>query len=155
MQGLFGVTPDVESNRPNPLVLHVEDDEGDAHLVVRCLSQWPTAVRIQRASDGREALSIFESVIEGQQETPDLVLLDLKLPYYHGVEVLRWARAQASLSQIPIVMLTSSDMPSDVEACHEAGCTEYVVKPMDYLDLKSELEGIRQRHIVTAPLLAA
>lgn len=136
-------------------MLHVEDDEGDAHLVVRCLSQWPTPVRIQRASDGREALNTFEAIVNEEQECPDLVLLDLKLPYYHGVEVLRWARAQQSLKGVPIVMLTSSDMPSDVEACREAGCTEYVVKPMDYLDLKAELEGIRQRHIETAPLLAA
>lgn len=132
-----------------PLVLHVEDDDGDAHLVVRCVGHWPIPVRLQRAIDGREAMDLLQAVADGNQECPNLVLLDLKLPCYHGVEVLRRIREEEAFRALPVVMLTSSEMPSDVEACRKAGCTDYLVKPMDYLDLKAELEKICVRYLAS------
>ncbi len=141
----------MESNYSSPLVLHIEDDDGDAHLVVRCLSHWPSPVRILRAADGKEALNILGEIADGAHERPHLVLLDLKLPFYTGIEVLRWARDREPLCDMPVVVLTSSDMESDVEQCHEAGCTEYLVKPMDYLALKKTLDDLRHRHFVATP----
>lgn len=139
--------PFVESSQDHPLVLHVEDDDGDAHLVVRCLGQRPSPVRIRRVSDGREAMNTFQEILNGSMELPNLVFLDLKLPYYNGLEILRRVRAEEKFSDLPVVMLTSSDVISDVEACEEAGCSEYVVKPMEYSDLRAVLNDICQKYL--------
>lgn len=143
---IFRVNPDVESKTAEPLVLHIEDDDGDAHLVVRSLCRGPIPVRIQRAIDGREAISILEDVCKGDADCPDLILLDLKLPFRSGVEVLQWARDQERFHATPIVMLTSSDLESDIEACRSAGCSEYLVKPMDYRELRSTLDQVCHRY---------
>lgn len=145
------VTPSVESNHSSPLVLHIEDDDGDAHLVVRCLGHWPKPVRILRAADGKEALEILESIDSGDHEHPHLVFLDLKLPYYTGIELLRWKSERTNLGKLPFIVLTSSDSQSDTDQCHEAGCTEYFVKPMDYIGLKKTLDEIRTRHFTVNP----
>jgi len=137
----------VDSSQDHPLVLHVEDDDGDAHLVVRCLGQRSTPVRIRRVSDGREAMSTFQEILKGSMEMPNLVFLDLKLPYYNGLEILRRVRSEEMFGDLPVVILTSSDVISDVEACEEAGCTEYVVKPMDYADLRTALNEVCQKYL--------
>lgn len=138
----------MESNDLNPLVLHVEDDDGDAHLVVRCVANWPVNVRIQRAINGGEALNLIREIELGEHETPHLVLLDLGLPYYSGAEILLAMRAIGAFQDVPIIVLTSSEIPEDMEECREAGCTEYVVKPMVYLDLKQELDRVCKQHLL-------
>jgi DNA-binding response OmpR family regulator len=130
-----------------PLVLHIEDDEGDAHLVVRSLAHSSCDVRIARAVDGREALSIVNAVAEGEYERPHLILLDLKLPFVSGAEILRIARSKSVFSDVPIVVLTSSDAEDDVAACADAGCSEYVVKPIDYLEFKSVIADLCDRYL--------
>jgi CheY-like chemotaxis protein len=59
---------------------------------------------------------------------PDLVLLDLKLPYLSGLEVLEWLRGQPLLKCVPVVMLTSSEQESDVETAYRMGAFGYLTK---------------------------
>ena len=133
---------------PVPLVIHIEDDEGDARMVARSLTRARCRARIVRVVDGREAFTMIDSVANGSFERPDLVLLDLKLPYASGIEVLQRARSYEQLSGLPIVVLTSSDVELDHRLCTEFGCTEYAVKPIDYFDFMVSLKEIFERYIL-------
>ena len=133
---------------PLPLILHIEDDEGDAKMVARSLARAKCRARIARVVDGREALVKVESIANGSDPLPDLVLLDLKLPYASGIEVLQKIRSFAALSKLPIVVLTSSDVEDDRRMCMEYGCTEYAVKPIDYFAFLATLKDLCERYIL-------
>src|SRR3954447_5285536 len=114
-------------------ILLVEDDENDVFFFKRAMKQagWNEPVRV--AQDGREAIDYLEG--KGQFSSRDdyplpvLVLLDLKLPYLTGLDVLKWIRENTALKQLAVVMLTSSKEGVDIErACH-LGANAYVVKP--------------------------
>jgi CheY-like chemotaxis protein len=65
-------------------------------------------------------------------DTPYLLLLDIKMPEVNGVEVLRQLKADPGLKKMPVIMVTTTDDPQDVDRCHELGCSSYVTKPVDY-----------------------
>ena len=132
-----------------PIVLHVEDDEGDAHLVVRSLAQSACRVRIARASDGNEAIKMLEDVENGQRERPALILLDLRLPKVSGREVLRRAKASPALKDIPVVVFTSADGDEERIGCLEDGCDEYVPKPIDYTLFRAAVNSICKKYLLT------
>lgn len=79
------------------------------------------------ARDGLEALDILS-----REALPKLVLLDLKLPRMHGLEVLRRIRAHARTRFLPVVILSSSDEESDIVRSHELGVNSYIVKPVNF-----------------------
>ena len=61
-----------------------------------------------------------------------LLLLDIRMPKVDGVEVLRRIKADPKLRKLPVIMLTTTDDPQEVARCHSLGCSNYVVKPVDY-----------------------
>jgi DNA-binding response OmpR family regulator len=133
-----------------PSVLHIEDDDGDAVMVAKSLEAAGCRARIDRVVDGLQALSRFDAIAYGHYPRPDLVLLDLKLPSASGFDVLRRARSYDALSELPIVMFTSSEDEEDKNLCIGYGCTEFAVKPMDYVKYLAVLKGICERYV--APL---
>ena len=117
-------------------ILLVEDDEGDAELAMRALASVMPPGAVQRVRDGEEALDFLfgRGAFQGRPgaEGIRLVLLDLKLPKVGGREVLAAVRAHPSTRPIPVVVLTSSMLPSDVEGCYRAGANGFVVKPVEF-----------------------
>lgn len=130
-----------------PLVVHVEDDDSDAKMVDRSMRRSGRSARIVRAVDGRQGLRLIDAMACGELEAPALILLDLKLPFASGIEVLERARSLPTLSAIPIVILTSSDVDQDRRRCAELGCTDYVVKPIDYYEFQAALNRLWDRYI--------
>jgi CheY-like chemotaxis protein len=61
-----------------------------------------------------------------------LLLLDIKMPKVDGVEVLRQIKSDPELRKIPVIMLTTTDDPREVDRCHTLGCSSYIAKPVDY-----------------------
>jgi len=112
-------------------VFLAEDNPEDEALTVRCLRQLSPSCRVRVARDGEEALGFLK---ETATPTPDLVLLDLKLPKLNGIEVLGLMRGIRTLMGLPVVILSSSDEPSDVTACYEAGANAFVCKPVNFDD---------------------
>ncbi|MFN7140079.1 MAG: response regulator, partial [Limisphaerales bacterium] len=66
---------------------------------------------------------------------PDILILDLKMPKKNGFDVLEWVRSQASFHNLPVIILSSSDMPEDVQRAYALGASTYFVKSIGYQDV--------------------
>jgi CheY-like chemotaxis protein len=63
---------------------------------------------------------------------PLLMILDINMPRVDGVEVLTRVKADETTSKIPVIMLTTTDDPREVERCYQSGCSVYITKPVEY-----------------------
>lgn len=108
-------------------ILLVEDNDDHAELVLRSMSDHHVENSIDRVCDGEEALTFLSG-----DQTPDLILLDLRLPKLDGLEVLRHIKTSETLCHIPVVILTTSEAETDVAKAYELQANAYVVKPVDY-----------------------
>jgi len=112
-------------------ILLVEDNPSYVELTLRALREIAKdSVRVDIAGDGERALAMLLS--PKVQRLPRLVILDLKLPKLGGLEVLRQLRANAATRYLPVVMLTSSRVPSDVAESYRLGANSFVVRPMNF-----------------------
>jgi CheY-like chemotaxis protein len=117
------------------VILIAEDDAGHARLIEKNLSRGGLHNRIQRFDNGQAVLDFLFCRGPGphrQFDTPYLLLLDIRMPQVDGVEVLRQVKQDAELRKVPVIMLTTTDDPREVERCHAIGCASYMVKPVDY-----------------------
>jgi signal transduction histidine kinase/CheY-like chemotaxis protein len=117
------------------LIVLVEDDDGHATLVERNLVRIGVSNQIVRLRDGQEALDYLagqSGKSQGYVNQPILLLLDIKMPRVDGVEVLRQLKSDPETSMIPVIVLTTTDDPREVQRCYELGCSVYITKPVDY-----------------------
>ena len=112
-------------------ILLVEDNPSYVELTLRALREIAKdSVRVDIAGDGERALAMLLS--PKVYRLPRLVILDLKLPKLGGLEVLRQLRANPATRYLPVVMLTSSRVPSDVAESYRLGANSFVVRPMNF-----------------------
>lgn len=117
------------------IILIAEDEEGHARLIEKNLSRAGLHNRILRFANGQEVLDFLFCRNAGPHraaDTPYLLLLDIRMPQVDGVEVLRQVKEDLELRKMPVIMLTTTDDPREVERCHALGCSTYVVKPVVY-----------------------
>ena len=117
------------------VILIAEDDAGHARLIEKNLTRAGLHNPIRRFEDGQQVLDfLFGDTISPQHnpDTPCLLLLDIRMPKVDGVEVLRRVKHDAATQKMPVIMLTTTDDPREVERCHALGCNSYIVKPVDY-----------------------
>ena len=127
-------------------VLLVEDDDDHVFLVRRALRDLHgVAVAVEVTGTGEQALERLGRVRLDRRHLPQLVLLDLKLPRFDGLEVLRRIRADATLRELPVVVLTSSEREEDWEQALRLGATWYVVKPIDGARFRTEVQQVAAR----------
>lgn len=126
-------------------ILLVEDNADDVALTLDAFQQSKLLNRTVVANDGAEALDyLFRTGAHAQRaadESPVLVLLDLKLPKVDGLEVLRRIRADARTRNLPVVILTSSRESMDIISSYALGANSYIRKPVDFDQF---LEAVRQ-----------
>ena len=117
------------------VILIAEDDAGHARLIEKNLARAGLHNRILRFENGQVVLDFLfkRNGHSGRSgDTPYLLLLDIRMPQVDGVEVLRQIKKDPELRKIPVLMLTTTDDPREVERCHALGCSSYIVKPVDY-----------------------
>lgn len=111
-------------------ILVIEDNPDHAVLIQASLELgWAEIPRVTVMSDGLQALNYIHSQSpDPVLGLPDLVLLDLKLPKVSGLEVLRALRAAAAWQAVPVIVLTTSNNPADVQASFASGADAYLSK---------------------------
>ena len=114
------------------VILLVEDDPGDVVLVREAFEHNKVHNELRVASDGVYAL---EQLRDPELSLPDLILLDLNLPRKDGREVLAEIRADARLTAIPVVVLTTSNDEADVLRTYDLGVNSFITKPVTYAGL--------------------
>ena len=125
-------------------ILLAEDDPGHATLVRRNLKRAGVLNDVVWVQNGKEALDYIrsEGAYAGQQRDEGLiVLLDINMPVMDGVEVLRCLKADERTKMIPVMMLTTTDDPREIDRCYALGCSVYVTKPVEYEGFR---EAVRQ-----------
>lgn len=114
-------------------ILLVEDEPDAVTLLQHAFSRAGISNPVHTVYDGDQAIAYLSgSGSFGDRNAhplPRLVLLDLKLPRCSGLEVLQWIRGNASISSVPVVVLTSSKERTDVGRAYAAGANSYLVKP--------------------------
>jgi two-component system response regulator len=127
-------------------VLLVEDNPDDLELAQLAFQRGRFANTVDVARDGAEALEHL--FCEGRYadrdsaELPRLVLLDIKLPFVDGIDVLRSIKSDPRTKHIPVVMLTSSGQDRDLHACYALGANSYIVKPVDMEQFLNAVQNI-------------
>jgi CheY-like chemotaxis protein len=112
--------------RETATILLGEDNPADVYLIRQALEENGVKYTLEVASHGGEMVSALTSK---RAEPPDLIVLDLNLPRYDGLEILKLIRDSSELRRIPVVILTSSDSPKDRQAASQFGADCYIRKP--------------------------
>ncbi len=126
-------------------ILLAEDDPKDVELILEALEEHRLANEVVVANDGREALDYLYRTgkYAGRSNgNPVVLLLDLKMPKYDGIEVLRTIKGDELLKALPVVVLTSSRESRDLEQCYELGVNAYVVKPVKFPEVLDAVKKI-------------
>ncbi|MFN3243479.1 MAG: response regulator [Planctomycetota bacterium] len=110
-----------------------EDDDGHAHLICKNLERAGFDGQVVRCEDGQEVLRYLSEqprpVGAGSRR---LLVLDINMPKLDGIGVLERLRQDPEHQRLPVIMLTTSDSPQEVQRCYELGCNVYVTKPVVY-----------------------
>jgi two-component system cell cycle response regulator DivK len=116
-------------------ILIVDDTEWNRDLLVQLLEDDYDLVQ---AVDGEQGVQAAE------REKPDLILMDLGMPVMDGWEATRKIKAQPELRHIPVIAVTSHAMVGDEIQAREAGCDDYVAKPVDEVELLEKIKKLLQ-----------
>lgn len=119
-------------------VLVAEDDDEIGEILEFMIAR--EGFKVLRAHDGREAIRLIE-----ESDAPDLIVLDIMLPYHDGFELIAKVRARAGWESIPVVMLTARSQENDIARALEAGANDYVVKPFQPQELIARMRRLLKR----------
>lgn len=134
-------------------VLLIDDNPGDRMLFRLTFRELEAPVNLHEAGNGQEALDFLSRRGDHvHSPPPDLILLDLSMPGIDGHEVLRHVKGHATLRRIPVLVISSTMDPLDVERCYDAGANSMIVKPLDYEGFLQICESIHHLWMNTAVL---
>jgi CheY-like chemotaxis protein len=131
---------------PTVTVLHIDDDPNDTELLRAATRKAQVDFILHNVEDGDRAMAYLSGTgayaDRDQYQLPSLILLDLKMPRGTGFEILKWIRKHPKLEDIPVVVLSGSQLKSDIERAYQVGANSYVVKPMGFEALVNFVKDI-------------
>jgi CheY-like chemotaxis protein len=131
----------------NVPILLAEDDENDVALMGRAFKRAAVPNPLFFVNNGQEVVDYLAGkgkyAERDKYPMPRLLLLDLKMPWMDGFDVLAWLRSQAKFNSLPVVVLTSSKLQKDIDRSRELGVYDYRVKPQSFDDLVRLLNDVR------------
>ena len=116
-----------------PTVLMVEDEEDTATLIKFVLER--EGYRVVHAVDGQKAKTFID-----EMDSPQLVLLDIMLPFLNGLKLVSYIRQKTGWQSVPILMLTADSSERDIQQALETGANDYMVKPFNPRELVARLQ---------------
>ena len=129
----------MNSSQQDRIVLLVEDSDDDAFFFQRAFAVAATPGQLIRVADGGAAVDHLRGASERSRDLSrtHIVFLDLKLPVLSGFEVLKWIREHGI--SVEVLVLSGSDIESDIDAARNLGAADYLVKPISAQELKKRL----------------
>jgi CheY-like chemotaxis protein len=140
------------------IILIAEDDTGHFTLVKRNLARASLTNQILHFKDGQEIVDFLfgkTTTPRFDPRTPYIIFLDIRMPKIDGGEVLRRVKSDPVLRKIPVIMLTTTDDPSEIGRCYNLGCNFYIVKPADYIEFMNAVEQLGRFLALPAVQVAA
>lgn len=141
----------------HPVILLAEDDDNDVFFMRRALLKAQVEFPLQVVTNGQEAVDYLDGAGKYSDRStyplPSIILLDLKMPFLDGFEVLSWIGKQPALNKIPVAVLTSSAEERDRRRAAELGAKAYFVKPPrpETIQEISRLFDASRNGMVTSP----
>ncbi len=123
-------------SEPSQTVMVVEDDEIISALLKHMLAR--RGFEVHLASDGRQASAMVEEL----SAPPELVMLDVMLPFVDGYDLITLIRSKQAWKDVPIIMLTSKALEQNIVRALDAGATDYVVKPFQPEELMARVRRL-------------
>ena len=127
-------------------VLLVEDDLNDVFLVKRAFKMAQIQNPLHIVTDGQQAIQYLRG--EGKYADrqawplPKLVVMDIKMPLKTGFEVLEWVKRDPLFRRIPVVIVSGSDLPADINRAYKLGANAYMIKPVDFREVEHLFQSI-------------
>lgn len=113
-------------------ILLVEDNEGDILLTLDAFEESKLETKVSVARNGQEALDFLNKKGEfAKAKRPDIILLDINIPIFNGLEVLQEIKHDEILKKIPVIMLTTSSNQTDIDKAYKNYCNSYIKKPLE------------------------
>lgn len=131
-------------SQQRPITVLIIDDDADDRLFMRqALKTDSPSTRLYSADSGQQALDMLGLV----HPAPDVILLDLNMPGLSGLEVLHQLKQSTRHQHIPVIVLTTSDAPTDQEQAYQLGASGFITKPTTQLGLSAIAERIRLDYV--------
>ena len=130
-----------------PVIILAEDDVGHAGLIINSLKRIGITNEILHFEDGEETLNFLFRKGEGphrENGASYILLLDIRMPVVDGFEVMRQVKQDEELREIPIIMVTTTEDPGEIEKCWQLGCSNYFVKPVNFEKFSQTMEQLGQ-----------
>jgi CheY-like chemotaxis protein len=131
-------------------ILMIEDNSDDEALLLRQLKKAKLERHIRVIHDGGKAL---EYLMDERFKCEDLaaIFLDLRLPTIDGLRILEAIKSEGRLQNVPVVVMTSSNAPEELEKCHELGVSSYINKPVTFSSFAKAFADTFQNRRVSNP----
>jgi DNA-binding response OmpR family regulator len=120
-------------------IVLIEDDQDDSSFMNDAIASLNIPFSLSVFNDGVSALSYFDSAADNH---PDIIFLDLNLPFMNGIEVMKNIKRKEILSDIPLIIYSTSDFKQHIITCFEQGADYYIVKPSDFESVKNKMRWI-------------
>lgn len=119
-------------------IIMVEDDDGHAKLIEKNLRRAGISNNITHINTGSKAMDYFFANDADADKL--LVLLDLNLPEIDGYQILERIKKEERTKAIPVIILTTTDNPKEVDRCYDLGCNVYITKPVEYENFSAAIQ---------------
>jgi CheY-like chemotaxis protein len=127
-------------------VLHVDDNPNDTALLQVACARAAVNFELHNIGDGRQVIEYLKGTGQyadrSRFQLPELVLLDLKMPRMEGLDVLKWIRNHSTLANLPVIVLSGSELQEDIREAYAVGANSYLVKPMSFSSLINLVQEI-------------
>jgi CheY-like chemotaxis protein len=126
-------------------ILYAEDNLNDIELTLSAFQELNLANQVDVVRDGEQVLDYLfyrNNYAHRTKESPILILLDIKMPKLDGIETLKVIRRTEEFKNLPVVMLTSSQIETDVVNSYEIGANGFVIKPIVFAEFVKTIKGI-------------
>jgi len=118
-------------------VVFVDDDADEFYLFNEAIEQAELAVKMRRAKDGNDLIKYLH-----ENELPDVIFMDLNMPYKDGVETLTELKSNGNFKEIPVIIFSTSRNANQINTCFDKGANMYVVKPETFDEISHMVKKV-------------